>query len=112
MKTTSSALGYNGAAGYGARIGYSYYDSKLIADIQYTGPYTWNPTYQQVCDNYVPWNTAAWTLRTLDFIVPSTVYDYNGAAHRPTGIIPWMQATPITDGGNAYFAETTLYIYP
>ncbi len=110
MKTSSDSLGYDGIAGYGARIGVSFYDSRLIADISWTGDYTLNPSYQQIKDNYVPWNTGSWTLRTLDFVVPSAVYDSTGVAHTPTAIIPWMQATPVTDAGSAWFAEPTVYI--
>ena len=58
MKTTPSGSGYNGAAGYGARIrSLLIYDGKFISDIQYTGSYTRNPTLSTNCDNYVPWNT-------------------------------------------------------
>jgi hypothetical protein len=110
MKTSASSLGYNGVIGYGARLGIDFYDSGYITGISWAGAYTVNPTYQQVVNNFVPWNSATWTLRTLDFVVPSTVYDVNGHGHTPTGIIPWLQALLPSDAGSAWFADATLYI--
>ena len=110
MKTSASSQGYNGAIGYGARIGVSFYDSGFIQDISWSGAYTTQSTYQQVTNNFVPWNTNSWTLKTLSFVVPPIVYDANGVAHNPTGIIPWLQGTPVTDSGSVWFADATLTI--
>ena len=112
MKTSSSSLGDNGVIGWGARLGIDFYNSGYITGISWAGAYTTKPTYQQVVENFVPWNTGTWTQRTLDFIVPSTVYDDYGAPHTPTGMIPWMQVCKATDNGQAWFADATLYVNP
>jgi hypothetical protein len=112
MLTSSSTIGDNNVIGDGARIGVDFYNNQYITGISWAGSYTPNPTYQQVVNNFVPWNTGTWTLRTLDFIVPSTVYDVNGVAHTPSCIIPWMQVNAVNDGGQAWFADPQLYIIP
>jgi hypothetical protein len=64
-------------------------------------------------NNFVPWNTIGWTQRTLDFIVPNTVYaESNRAPHTPTSIIMWIQVLGTTDNANAWFADAELYINP
>jgi hypothetical protein len=110
IKTSGSSIGYNSAVGYGGRIGIDFYNSGYVTGISWAGAYTTQPTYQQVVNNFVNWNTGTWTLRTLDFIVPSTIYDVNGVAHTPTGIIPWIQVQLSNDAGSVWFADATLYI--
>jgi hypothetical protein len=69
------------------------------------------------------WNTATWTLKTWDFIVPSTIYNQNFGAWPPTPIPPsqityfvmWAQAMQVNDEtarGNAWFTDAELYLNP
>jgi hypothetical protein len=120
MKTTASGLGDTSPQS-GARIGIDFYGADpvtggYITGIAYAGAYTQTPTSSQEANNYVSWGTSVWTLRTLDFVVPSVVYDPSGHAVAPTGIIPWMQVWSSTYGGSdpgqAWFADPTLYINP
>jgi hypothetical protein len=59
-----------------------------------------------------------WTLKTWDFIVPSTFYTKDNAGNtipavQIKGFIPWLDARP-SDWANshAYFADAELYINP
>jgi hypothetical protein len=94
----------------GARLGIDLYGSGHIVD-GYPGVHIDTST------NYVSWGTTTWTQRTYDFIVPSTTFtrDQTGATISGTqinGILLWIQARPGDANGNAWFADTTLYINP
>jgi len=66
---------------------------------------------------WVKWGTSTWTLRTFDFIVPSTAFttDQTGSPISPTqvdAIEMWVQAYPSDDDGNVWVADAELYINP
>jgi len=108
MKTTAS--GYGDTNPYsGARIGIDLYASSTrIGALQSA---TYPDTDVGVRLNYVNWGTSQWTKRTIDFVVPQTI---GGAT--PTGMILWLQVWSSTygstDPGQAWFANTELYINP
>jgi hypothetical protein len=118
MKTTAS--GYGDTNPYsGARIGIDFYNSQRIAALQ-------SPTYPDtnlgVRQNYVNWGTSQWTQRTIEFVVPQTIpadgwIGYPaGSLQTPTAMILWIQVWSSTygstDPGQAWFANTELYINP
>ena len=118
MKTTASGLGDTNPYS-GARIGIDFYDNMRISALQ-------SPTYPNTAEGerqmYVNWGTSEWTLRTIDFILPSTMAADGylghpiGGSYTPTCIILWMQVWSstygATDSGKAWFANPQLYIYP
>jgi hypothetical protein len=118
VKISDSGSGDNGVAGYGIRLGCDFYAAGYITGIAYAGAYTYPTPYDLVNANYVNWGTSGWVEKTLDFIVPSTVYAdggdmySSGQAVTPSGIIPWVQVSMPTDSGQAWFADATLYINP
>ncbi len=115
IKTTGSSYGDKNAQS-GARIGFDYYGNDgRICGVQYSGAYTTSYTNAQLAAQYVPWGTGTWVERTIDTIVPSTVYsDSDGSAHTPSGIIPTMQVWSIiygaNDQGQAWFADPQVTI--
>ena len=115
IKTTSSSYGDKNSQS-GARIGFDYYDGVgRVCGIQYSGAYTTSYTNAQLAAEYVPWGTGTWVERTIDTIVPSTVYsDSDGSAHTPCGIIPTMQVWSIiygpNDAGQSWFANAQVTI--
>lgn len=119
IKTDDSTPAEDAGIFEGARIGIDLYaPSGVGQDICIVDGHP--NTYQEHVDGMVRWNTTTWTLKTLDFIVPSTVYtvDWAGVSIPPTQItqfVMWMQGCQVNDGtakGNAWFADAELYINP
>ena len=119
MKTSASAVSaYNSDPtdryGKGARIGIDFYTSSNSIDVAalvngvIAYPYTTNPVpisgYPHSEGSHVPWNTAGWTMQTIDCYVPS--------GYGITYMIPWMQVVSPTDAGVGWFANSALYINP
>jgi hypothetical protein len=83
---------------------------------------TYPDTTAGVKANYVHWGTSGWVQRTIDFVVPADFFNkdlYTGAT------IPSMQINSVSfwlqvwsgiyggnEPGNAWFADTELYINP
>jgi len=115
----------------GARPGIDLYGgSNLVWGIDeatYINPH--NPAGTDERDQYVHWGTPGWTLRTIDFYVPSTTFNTTsrGVAITPTKVtsfVMWLQVwsgtiNPSTgtiyggsEPGRAWFADAELYINP
>ncbi len=135
IKITQS--GYGDTSPYsGARLGVGFLDGVgRITDLM-------SPTYEHatyngvsnspnsdagVITNYVHWGTNGWVQRTIDFVVPQTIpgdgYQTPTGASSPAGtpcvpmgMIPELQVWSSIYGGNdpgqAWFANTQLYINP
>lgn len=119
MKTTPSGLGDTNPYS-GARIGIDFYSgSTRIAGWQSA---TFPDTDTGVRLNYVPWNTASWTKRTMEMTIPSTIaadaYSSFGAGTQvtPTAVILWLQVWSSsygpTDPGLAWFAGAEFWVNP
>jgi hypothetical protein len=118
MKTTASGLGdidpYSGT-----RIGFDFYNANgRICGKQSDGA-TVYPTENAAAiqANYVPWNTAAWTQRTITYTVPATLTrESDSSSQVATGFIPWMQIWSSTfgsaDTGQGWFADASIVITP
>jgi hypothetical protein len=70
---------------------------------------------QAVWNNFVNWGTAGWQKRTIDFIGPQSMpsdggYYPLGETHSPSTMIVWMQVGDSSDTGQAWFADSELYI--
>ena len=116
MKTSASAVSaYNSDPtdryGKGARIGIDFYTSGnvIIAGALVNGvlEYPSETSLSGVpgsVGSHVPWNTAGWTMQTIDCYVPS--------GYGITYMIPWMQVVDSTDAGVGWFANSALYINP
>ena len=128
IKTGHSTLGQDGVSGNGGFMLFDYYSAthrlhehssdNPLSDVQ--GSDKWN-TYLNDPTRYVPFNSD-WTLRTLDTIVPSQIWDDTTrqlATVSITGIIPVLQASGyivppnhLQDEGQVWFADAVLYINP
>ena len=123
MKTDSSTPQENADIYHGARIGLDFYAHTSQGYGILEGP--GHPQNgQEHIDGMVMWNTPEWTLKTWDFIVPTTYYTqvWTGAGGVVTcgpvqveDVVLWMQAMQVNDGtaiGRAWFADAELYINP
>ncbi len=99
---------------HGARIGFDLYGvtegGMKIID-------SWPHYGAEHIASVVRWNTQTWTHKTWDIIIPSTYYTVTtrGESIAPTqisSIVLWLDARPYVSAGNAYFANTELYINP
>ncbi len=126
IKITESSKGEN-KPWLGARIGIDFYDSHRITALQsstwggqnsylYPEIPNWSDLSEQaVWNNFVNWGTVGWQKRTIDFIVPSNMpsdggYYPLGETHSPSTMIVWMQVGDSSDIGQAWFADSELYI--
>lgn len=126
IKITESGLDEN-RPWLGARIGIDFFDSHRIIALQsstwagqnsylYPEIPNWSDLSEQaVWNNFVNWGTVGWQKRTIDFIVPSSMpsdgrYYPLGETHSPTAMIVWMQVGDSSDPGQAWFADSELYI--
>ncbi len=98
IKTDHSSQGNDGKNTEGARIGIDFYtDSGRVP--------TMPPNVPTVrAGSFVPWGTSGWTQIKFDITVPS--------GYSITGFMPWFQVLEKTDSGNAWYANTELYINP
>lgn len=120
MKTTASSFG-DTTPWSGIRIGIDFYGPKgNIAGTQSPDGSVWTPwSGWPAGQTFVNWGTGTWTKITMDFIVqsqyPAGQYGYAypaGQMVTPTNIIPWIQVCTNYDQGQAWFADTQLYINP
>lgn len=111
----------------GARIGFDIYS----AQARITGVHSVQQasdgcrTSDGIDENYVHWGSD-WTLRTWDFIMPSSYISDGGSAQisnnyaqgqavAPATIVPWIQVWDVNYPNDAYiswFSDFTLYINP
>lgn len=117
IKMDSSTPAENADPYHGGRIGIDFYGSK--PDGTLVGIVDGHPhNGQEHLDSMVMWGTPGWVQKTWDFIIPSTIYItlVDGTPISPTQItyiVLWTQAMQINDGtamGNAWFADSELYI--
>jgi hypothetical protein len=116
IKTDSSTPAENADPYHGGRIGIDLYAPNGAGSICIVDGYPHSG--QEHYDAMVRWNTPNWTLKTWDFIVPSTIYTTDhgtGKTIPPTQItyfVLWMQALGPDAPGNAWFADAELYLNP
>ena len=117
IKTGHSTRGLDNQQGYGGLIGVDFYGSNGYVwehssdnPLQYTDPnYSTSVSDPQV---FVPWNSD-WTLRTLDFVIPATVY-----GQVVTSVAPWALCGVYNEPGNqqdqgiAWFATASIVVNP
>jgi hypothetical protein len=126
IKTSASTLGENNnndGLYNGAIIGMDFYaDARITATNQQNGAV---PQYVDGSfvfpplsgDAIVFWNTGVWTQVTIDFTVGSS-YPSDGSNYQagqmvvPSGIILWLGVGQVDDGGQAWFADPSLYVTP
>jgi hypothetical protein len=99
----------------GARLGMDFYAPNGAGAITIVAGHP-NSSAEHMAGE-VNWGTTTWTLRTWDITIPDTIYtqDINGNAIPPTPItymVLWLEATPPTFQGIAWFADAYLYINP
>jgi hypothetical protein len=114
----------------GARIGFDIYGAQAricgVQSVQQASDGCRTPSTDiSVEENYVHWGSD-WTLRTWDFIMPSTYISDGGSAQisnnyaqgqavAPTTIVPWLQVWDVNYPNGAYtcwFSDFTLNINP
>jgi hypothetical protein len=117
IKTDNSTAAEDANPYNGGRIGIDFYASNGAGGICIVDGHP--NTQAEHLAGMVMWNTPTWTLKTWDFIIPSTLYTTNlstGAtipAAQVSYFVMWMQAIQVEDGtakGNAWFADAELYL--
>jgi hypothetical protein len=121
IKITASSIGDTTPCS-GIRIGIDFYASN--GDITGTASpdgSVWSPTGGWPAgQTFVNWGTSTWTQIKMDFIVQSQYLgapigysNYSpGQMVTPICIIPWVQVCGSNDQGQAWFADSQLYINP
>lgn len=134
MKTDKSTPEENADIWHGARIGIDCYAHTNLGygiigydvgdHIEGAGHPHWGDEHRK---GMVMWNTPDWTQKILDFYIENKYYDRvvvtsEGLTQwqicepiKVDSIVLWLQAMQVNDGttkGNAWFADTELYINP
>jgi hypothetical protein len=116
IKTDSTPYTGQDVAYAGGRIGVDFFAPRGDGTIAVVDSYPHSGA--EHIASIVRWGTTTWVQKVWDLIVPSTVYttEANGTPlttpSQITEFVIWIQASPPTFAGKAWFADAELYINP